>query len=76
MNANGIMDPVTKLKDILASVSSSKLDFENDREMSEEDYQNLTGLNRMDFDVVCQYASHTMATHPREALGHQWVYFS
>lgn len=68
MNANGIMDLVTKLKDILASVSSSKLDFENDGEMSEEDYQNLTGLNRMDFDVVCQYASQTMRNTPTRSI--------
>lgn len=68
MNANGIMDLVTKLKDILASVPSSKLDFENDGEMSEEDYQNLTGLNRMDFDVVCQYASQTMRNTPTRSI--------
>lgn len=68
MGANGIIDLITKLKDILASVSSSKLVFYNDGEMSDEDYQNLTGLNRMDFEVLCQYASQTMRNTPTQSI--------
>lgn len=60
MVGNGIIDLVTELKDILASVSSPKLTFDNDREMSDANNQNLTGLNRMYFEVLCQYASQTM----------------
>lgn len=68
MDANGIMDLITKLKDIVASVSRSRLNFDNDREMSEEDYQNLTGLYRMDFEVLCQYASQTVRNKPTRCI--------
>lgn len=36
--------------------------------MSDEDYQNLTGLNRMDFEVLCQYASQTMRNTPTRII--------
>lgn len=62
------MDLVTKLKDIFASVSSSKLDFDNIEEMPDKDYQNLSGLNRMDFEVLYQNASQTMRYTPSRSI--------
>lgn len=59
---------LTKLKDIFASVSSSKLYFDNIEEMSDKDYQNLSGLNRMDFDGLYQNASQTMRYTPTRRI--------
>ena len=68
MDSISIMDLIGKLKDIVNAIPTSRLDFDSDRDMSDQDYFNLTGLSKRHFEDLCEYVSQGMRNTPSRSI--------
>lgn len=49
-----IMDFISNLKDTVNAIPTSRIEFDSDRDMSDQDNLNLTGLSKRQLEDLCQ----------------------
>ena len=69
-----IMDFISNLKDTVNAIPTSRIEFDSDRDMSDQDNLNLTGLSKRQLEDLCQVFPRKWGIHHLEASRHLLAY--
>ena len=65
INRTGILKIIESVRTVTKSSGSKRLDFDHDKSMTDDDYQELTGLNRAQFDDLPTFTEESNTRHSK-----------